>query len=312
MISQRLYIGGVLLAWGVTMGWLVWSRVVPPIRHGQPPTFQDVLPREAEVRPVEWQILLNGNQIGFATNQVIRRDDGTGELASRVELQDLPVAKLVQQTLGWMAAALPALSGGDLDEIGEIDMSIRTEMSFSHFGELTSFTTSVGMEGFQDVIKLYGAVHDDQLQVKVRSKLLSDSLQEDSDGGGYRQLYETVVQIPPGQLVADSLSPQPRLGRLKVGQSWSFQSYRPLSITGGMDTIWATVDEKTTVDWQGQDRPVHIVRFRRNYQRALSAEEEPIGQLWVDEDGEVLQQQMQVGGLQVLFVRTEGKAVLMP
>ena len=95
------YNAAVLVFWLVSMGWLLTTKVVPPLLTGSAPSYRDLLPTDVgESPPVYWTIVWNQQPLGWARNRFTRRGDGTGAIESEIAFEDLPVADLLDQLLG--------------------------------------------------------------------------------------------------------------------------------------------------------------------------------------------------------------------
>ncbi len=177
---------------------------------------------------------------------------------------------------------------------GPLDLRIENTLWFDHYGALRHFTTTVDLGSELRFLHIDGQVNGKTLELVARSQVLT---------GNDHQLYQNEVQLPPNGLVADTFSPRPELGRLRVGQSWTFQSYRPFMPHNSLELIEATVEREEVIEWDGQLAKTYLLAYRRNAGSGLSATREPVARLWVRADGTVLRQDVSLANLRVQFLR---------
>lgn len=81
----------VVLFWTATMMWLAITKILPPLRVGEPPNYRSILAQDNSSEPVGWIIRLNTELLGWAATRVVRRPDGMTAIQGRVFLQELPL-----------------------------------------------------------------------------------------------------------------------------------------------------------------------------------------------------------------------------
>src|SRR6185295_11226833 len=106
-MGSRLYNTVVVLFWVATMSWLLVSKVLPPLRVGDPPAYPSVASNDPNPDPVCWIIRSNDAVIGWAASRIEKRPENMVELQSYVYLNELPLDHMAP---GWLGAFVkPAL-----------------------------------------------------------------------------------------------------------------------------------------------------------------------------------------------------------
>ena len=298
----------ILVFWLASLTWLTVTKLLPPLRTGDPPSYEDILPNQAIViPPVRWSIRLNGRPLGSATNEVTRHADGNGRVLSVVRIEGLSLQDVLQPSFGMLGGALQRALGstGKPGAGPALDLTVRNEMNFDAFGQLQAFECRVDVADLAEWIRLRGTVHETRLRV---SAFVGDDPGGDLSGdpGGsddpaaVTPVYRTEVELPADRLVADALSPRPRFGQLKVGQTWTFQMYRPLLPNSPLELVEAEVEGREVVSWGGQTWSAAHVVYRRAAGSGLSLDRE-LGHLWVLRDGTVVRQTLRWGSLELTF-----------
>ena len=286
-----------LLLWCVSMGWLISTKVLPALTAGKPPQYEELLPKTtvSEPEPIRWSIRWNGNEIGWAENKISRSFDGTGQIRSEVQFQQLPVDQMLQDVMGVIGRFAKPFVG----EIGELDLRVLTELNFDQYGALGDFHTDIDVGSLEDLLQIVGRVQDDKLDLTAHVRSTSDEPKE--------IFRRRSLSLPPNALVADSFSPRPRLADIRVGQTWTFQSYQPLMPHSPLTVIEATVEGEELIDWNGQMVRTRKVVFRKDSGSGISSTRRPISESWVMHDGNVLRQDLWLANVKVQFVRNESK-----
>ena len=278
------------------MGWLLVEKVLPTLRGGDRPDFDAVLPAAAEPpQPVCWEIQFHGTSIGHAWSLSTRNHDGSGRMESEVNFQRLPLGEIVSELLGTLGALVkPLWNAGDQLEI---EMTIASEMDIGHDGNLRSLVTNVKLAEIENVIQVRGDVRGNKLQVAVYTPA------DDGESDSMRVRYRDEIDLPREGLVTGALSPQSRLADLHVGQTWTLPVYRPFPPNSPVQMMQAKVARHELFVWNGQSLRAFQVEFRDDVGSGISIAREPVGKLWVRDDGAVLQQEARIANLQFRFVR---------
>ena len=110
------------------------------------------------------------------------------------------------------------------------------------------------------------------------------------------------MDLPAGSLIADSLSPRPHFVDLRVGQEWTFSTYRPLAPNSPLQDVLAKVEALENIEWNGEPITAHRIAYQRPTGGVLNLDQQ-LGLLWVDPTGTVLRQTMNWGALRLTFER---------
>ena len=303
-MGNWLYRATILGFWLVAMGWLVYTKILPPMLTGTAPTYRQILPTEAKEEPtVRWEILWNETRIGSATTEITRRADGTGMIASLVSFRDLAVSDLMSNFLGGAGRLFrPALQ---IDDNLRANVDLKSKTMFDHFGDLLRFDTAVSIDGVTDLLELRGVANNGKITVLVR-------LGDPSIPTAQRELFKQSFEVPANGLVSDSLAPSSRLTHLKVGQTWTLRVYNPLSPTNPMEAVQAKVESRDTIQWSGKLLRANLVVYRRHAGSGISAAREPIARMWVTRDGTVVRQEAAIGNGKIVFERVASENSVSP
>ena len=180
-------------------------------------------------------------------------------------------------------------------EIGPLDLYVLTNLDFDNYGELRRLNTRVDIGSLEELLSIDGIVKEDTLDLAARLK---------TDGTQEREVYrDREIKLPPDALVADTFSPRPKLANLKVGQTWTFQSYQPLMPHSPLTLIEAKVTGKELIEWQGRMVRVMKVVFQKDSGSGISTTRRPVSETWVTKDGTVLRQDLWLASVKVQFIR---------
>src|SRR5690242_14223923 len=94
-MSNRIFVGVVVLLWAGTMSWLMVSHILPPFFHGDPPTHGAIVHD-----PVCWEIEYGGSVVGHAVSQAVPGALGTTEIHSRILVKGIKIGELAPQWMG--------------------------------------------------------------------------------------------------------------------------------------------------------------------------------------------------------------------
>ena len=70
------YPTAVVLVWAVSTTWLLATKVLPTWNPGAPPGHQASHATLGRLLPVAWQVLLDGEPVGWSISRARRHDDG--------------------------------------------------------------------------------------------------------------------------------------------------------------------------------------------------------------------------------------------
>lgn len=300
-MPSRTYWMPALVLWFASMGWLLSTKVLPTLTNGQPPDYGDMLPKTEVVNPdpVRWSIRWNSKEIGWAENKITRSLDGTGRIRSEVRFDELPVDQMLQDLLG----VIGRFAGPMIGDIGIIDLTVLTSLDFDHYGVLNRLDTKVTVGDLEDLLHVQGQVSGEKLDLRARVRT----------GNETTDIYrDKEIHLPPDALLTDSFSPRPKLANLRVGQTWTFQSYQPLMPHNPLTLIQAKVEREELLEWNGQMVRTRKVAFSRDSGSGISSTRKPVAELWVQKDGTVLRQDLMLANVKVQFIRVKPKAPAKP
>lgn len=279
----------IVLFWLSTMTWLIESKVLPPLRRGDPPDYHSMYSDDPyEDEPVGWDMMLNGKPIGWAVSRMYKYANGTSStyhttnLDSRIHFDRIPVQEL---SPAWMKVLWR--SAAELSD--DMKMDVRSVLSIDSLGHLAKFSSSLRVADMRDSIRINGEVHASLLKVSVQA-------------GQFRDSFE--AYLPTDSLVADELSPQSRMTGLHVGQEWTVPVFSPLRPPNTpIEILQARVEKSDPLVWEDRTVPVHQVIYRSDSGSGMSGGREPRTKLWIDDSGSVLRQEVSVLGSKLLFAR---------
>ena len=271
----------VVLFWFLTMGWLMVAKIIPPLRLGEPPNYTSILEESDEQPPVCWAIRFHDKTIGWAASKIVRRKDGIADLYNHVYLGAMPWEELAP---GFVTAVLKPI----LDDLGPIDIEKRSRLVIDPLGRPVDFESRLRVAGLVDAIKVQGQIEGSTLKLSVQSGDVVHKLSH---------------KLPPGALVSDELSPQGRMPRLRVGQSWTVPLYSPFrALDSPMEILEAVVDREDSIYWDGKTHKSRMITYRADAGSGLAGKETR-GRVWVRDDGVVLRQDVAILKTHLQFVR---------
>ena len=241
----------VVLVWLSTTSWLVVSKVLPPLRRGEPPNYWSMYSRdEKEQEAVAWDMSLNGNSVGSAVSWLTHQVAEITEVHSHIHFQHIPLAEL---SPAWMKVLLK-------QTVEPVEMDAYSKLIIDTLGHLTSFHSILRVPGIADSINISGRVQGSLLRIEVQSNEIAP------------------IYLPPDALVADELSPQSRLENLHVGQEWTVPVFSPLRPPlNPVDILQARVESRDVLMWDGETVSVFVVVYRADSGSAQRDPRETLG-----------------------------------
>ncbi|MEX2114624.1 MAG: hypothetical protein WD845_15630 [Pirellulales bacterium] len=271
----------VVLFWLATMTWLVVAKVLPPLRVGEPPSYQAILDESQRQPTACWSIHVDGQPIGWAASKLVRRKDRITELHSRVYLARLPLDELAP---GWLAKVLKPVLG----DLGRLDVDKQSQIVVDPLGRLVGFESRVRIAEIRDAIKVSGQVEGSTLRITVRSGDIPTTVES---------------YLPPNALITDELSPQAVLPALRVGQRWTVPLYSPFRPPNSpIEILQAQVERAESITWDGRQDSGKLIVFRSDPGSGPSGDEVR-GRMWVRDDGLVVRQEVTVLRSRLVFAR---------
>jgi hypothetical protein len=119
------------------------------------------------------------------------------------------------------------------------------------------------------------------------------------------------VYLPQDALVGDALSPQTRLPKLRVGQTWTVPVYSPFRPPRcPLEILQATVERNEGITWNGRKVEAWLVVYSSDPGAGLDSAKTSRGKLWVRHDGTVLKQELMILSSRLSFVRLPSESVV--
>ncbi|MGQ9576258.1 MAG: hypothetical protein ACUVUC_13160 [Thermoguttaceae bacterium] len=282
-MSSRWYNLAVVLLWLTTMGWLIRQKVLPSLLIGEPPNYQRILAAQKQSPPVGWRLLWNDRKLGWAVSTPQLLPNDLTEIRSHVHFSELPLEELIPD---WLQGVLQPL---DMRET-RLTMDARSSLTFDPLGRLSQFESAIGFQPKVDALKLRGRIDGAKMTLWIHCGDLPPSERE--------------LPAPRRVMLKDTLSPQSHLPGLRAGQRWTEEAYSPLRHSSSpAEILHATVEERTTIAWNGMTVDTWLVVYRSDPGSALGSAGSPRGRLWVRDDGTILKQQVVILGSTLTFVR---------
>jgi hypothetical protein len=286
----------VVAFWIAAMTWLAWSKVLPHANNSAVPD-QRLVASEAlgPPRDVVWNMFWDGRSIGTARMSFAFEEDGISTVQSVVQCRRLPVSEMAEELIGNWAVFAGIAKLGQKDTFVSFDLS--SEMLFDVDGKLSRFRSSVDYAGVGELFILRGFQFDDKIDVAVTA----GELMTTADGTS-QELFRRTFPIPPDAFVIDAFAPSPRLANLRLGQEWTFKTFRPFPPNSPLRTAHAVVDGRDMLAWGDDVETVYVVTFTET-DSGLTSVNKPFSKLWVQDDGTVLKQELLLANLKVEFRR---------
>lgn len=273
-MGNRIFVGVVVVLWAGTMSWLMVARILPPFFHGEPPTHGVLVQGE----PTCWEIEYGGRRVGHAVSQAVPGALGTIEIHSRVLLKGIEIKELAPQWMGSLARVL-----------GEVSLDTRSKFVLDSLGNLSSFTTKVGLNDLPIVMKVQGQVDGAELKLKIQSGDVT---------------HEVIYPVPSQSLLTSELTPDPKLLQVYVGRKWQQEVYSPFRPPGNsLEILQAEVVEERFMDHRGERTHARKIEYRSLSAAGVAADNTLRAVVWVADDGTVLRQDVHIMDAKLRFER---------
>lgn len=299
-MTNRWFNAGVFVFWVAAMSWLLTQKVLPPLMTGEPPDYNVAVvvdETKPPPLPVCWRLEWNGQRIGTAASQPFATADGI-ELRNVVRFQRLPLKDLLGQLLGPMAPLLNlSLSSDDFTPT----LHVATRMELDEDQQLDRFRTVVDMPDLPRFIDLHGRMRSPGKLLLIATARVGGAGIDGDPPPQVRHRHE--IDLPPDSLVGDSLSPRAELRNLHVGQQWTIPVYRPFPPNSPVQILLARVKKSEFIEHGGELIETLVVTYHDEAGSGIGSARTPIGRTWVQPDGTVLRQQVQISNLKLTFHR---------
>ncbi len=272
----------VVLLWLATMGWLVHTKVLPPLLVGEPPSYETIFDPDGADPPVGWRLAVNGRAVGWALTTTTLQPNGLREIGSHVHFDEVPLEEL---TPGWFRSLLRLVDEPSLRQ----PMDAKSTLFLDPLGRLSRFESTVGLGAANELISLRGEIVGTQILLSVRA-------------GEF--VYRSEGYLPAKALMNDAFQPQSHLPGLRQGQIWTVPMVSPLRPPNSpLEILQAEVEGYDMIPWEDRMERVWLVVYKDDPGAALGGRQEPRGRLWVRRDGTVLKQEVTLFGSTLTFSR---------
>jgi hypothetical protein len=300
-MAARIYPWFVLVFWLASMTWLVANKVLPPLIGGNPPDYTLSLPlKEEKSEPVCWRIAWNDRRIGTAASQIIRLPAGGTAQRHVVHFEHLPLQAMLSESFGLLGSAFKPLLGTDSNV--ELDIVLATELRFNAQHRFTDFHSKADIGDIREFLEIRGVV-DDENKLKLDSQIRASLV------GQSKQVLRHEIPLPREALVSDAFAPRPELKNLSVGQRWTIPVYRPFPPNSAVQIIEAVAERLDVIVWDARDVETVLVVYREEAGTGLHSSREPVAREWIRADGTVIQREVRISGLKVVFERLNSKTI---
>jgi hypothetical protein len=289
-MTSRAFTIFVVAFWLLSMTWLVTTKIIPALQQGTPPDLRDEFTKDGDAPPppVAWDLTWNGEPIGVTVSQAYTDDGEPAEFRSLVQLHNLPVKEVAHEFLGGMSFLADTLLG---NASARIDLTIATRLRLDWESELEGFESSVRSGNALDLLFVRGQrTEEDRLKLTLVSGDASFDVPQE-------------FNLPPKARYAEAFSPRTRMQGLSVGQKWTTPVVNPLATSNSVRLVESLVESRETIAWQDAPVETFVVVYRYDSGSGAAARD-PVGKVWVRDDGVVLRQELPIGTARVRFERT--------
>lgn len=255
------------------MSWLVGSKILPPFLRGEPPRT-GVNGNE----PVCWRVCVGEQQIGWAASQAVPGADGTTELHSRVQLEAVPLARMAPR---WMSTVI--------DNIGPLEMDMRSRTTLDSLGNLSMFEASVEINDLPSAILMKGTVDEGHIRLRLQYGDVT---------------HQVNYPWPEHALLGSKLTPDASILQAYTGRKWQKEIYNPFGgPQGAIEVIEAEVMGEESLLVNGQLVNTRRIDYRSMDSTGVSADHRRRSTMWVADDGKVLREEINLMDVLLRFDR---------
>ncbi|MEQ8846858.1 hypothetical protein [Botrimarina sp.] len=273
-MGDRLYAAVVIVLWLGAMSWLVAERILPPLTGDRAPMSQ--LSRQSE--PVAWRIAMDDEPCGVAVLQSVPGSGGSKEVHSLLRIDRLESPDALPL---WMRPFARSLDGMSFD--------MRTILMFDSLDRLHAFKTRIDSDSIGVPIRITGSIRSEKLKLQLSVAEIDKQFEH---------------PWPSQAAFGGELTPLVRLNRLYQDRRWTTEVYSPFaSPNAPVEMVEGHVEERLKLFYEGQNLDTWLVQFESMEKTGSSQQGRLRATLWVADDGRVLQQQTQVFGSRLTFLR---------
>jgi len=288
-IAQAVFPVAITLFWLLSMGWLFYAKLLPPMLGSRAPDYVSQMPTAGKpAEPVYWKMIWEGRKIGYAANHAVATEDGA-EMRSLVKFEELELAAMLKQLFGPLAAVI-----APGDEKTKMSLQVANRAKLDRESNLQTFESVVDLPSAPRMIQVYGAARgkgDFHITATMRSF------------GEKQQMYDRTITLPPAATVRDGLAPRTQMKGREIGQKWTVPVQQTFSPTQAMQMLEAEVTQHELIVWNGKTVETLVVVYRPEASSTIGAARKPNGRVWVNSSGDVLKQQVIAANLTVEFER---------
>lgn len=279
-MDSRWFSPVVVLLWVATMGWLTMDKVLPQLREGDPPTYRALFD-QLDDGPVIWDLYVNERAVGRSKSEMKKLDNGGLQIKTELALMSqLSLSELLPESL--RLTFLP-----ELNRLPAKGAQIDSQLEVNRSGRLLGMEATLRWGDFVDVLRISGAVVDNELQLVTQVNKVS--------------LPPIKIPLSSETQLVESFAPQSRLMGLRLGQSWTMPVFSPLQPATPVEVLQAVVAREEPIFWDGHICSTLVVEYRKG--SGAGGAQEIRGRMWVRIDGLVLKQQATLLTSQLVFVR---------
>lgn len=250
------------LAWALMMAALVQNEVIPYFEYQASPTYRSLLrekpSREFSVRTIH----LGSDVVGQSRTMIYPGPDDSRHVFTEFDMS---------------LSGLLSMMGMKRQLNSAVDrISIVSKQTINSSFQLESF-------------KMNGQV---MLPIHVEGKRVGNVMKVDyvmaSMKGSSELPFEKMAML------GGSYTPLQGVGKPVVGKKWKLQTL-DIDLFSGKPkfvTVFARIEAKETIVYLGRNIEAYRIEFRKDVNKEL-----PLSRLWVDEEGDVLIEEMQVFNL---------------
>jgi hypothetical protein len=258
------------LAWVAMMYHLCRSEVLPYFEYRSTPTYHSVLRNRVDRQIVRRSIHMGQEAVGESVTAFAPGPRETRRIVTRFEMSLEGLLKMMGMG-NQLSAAVDRVSVVSEQRIGA---GYRLD-SFLMKGQIL---VPVEIEGIRE---------GDQMRISYHVATMQG---------------ESVLPFDHSAMLGGGYTPLQGIGRPQIGKRWKLQSLDPNVFMGKpkLVTIFARIEDVETIEVLGKRVQAYRIEFRKDLNKEL-----PLSRMWVDEEGEVLLEEMQVFNLQCRIVLEE-------
>lgn len=284
-MEGRISITFVVVFWLITMTWLMWTKVLPPLLVGEPPDYKAIVDdHRDDSLPSAWIVSCNGQKFGIAANR-LERGKQMSRIHSFVKFDRLPL-----EEVPFLATAVAT----QFPHLAKAQIKAHNTLLIDSLGRLIDLDSRLRINDVE-VLRFFGMMSGNSMRITVASEFLPKQKTFD-------------IPLSANSLLGDQLSPQDRLPGLHLGQQWTVPVYSAMSALFNKDgespieISHARVVREELIHVGGKKVSTLLVILGSD---PGAGDREEKGRMWVDNDGVVMRQEMMFFGTKLRFDRCD-------